>query len=83
MVVKTAGIKYFWASQKYHDLTIFTLKNWTLAVAMQQYLGGISDSGSLPLKSAAAVSTALPLLVVILSYQKHLIKGITAGSVKG
>ena len=83
MVVKTAGIKYFWASQKYHDLTILTLTNWTLAVAMRQYLAGISDSGSLPLKSAAAVSAALPLLVVILFYQKHLIKGIFAGSVKG
>tara|TARA_B100000953_G_scaffold8666_1_gene7694 strand:- start:174 stop:1181 length:1008 start_codon:yes stop_codon:yes gene_type:complete len=70
----------------YHEfllVRILTLKNWTLAVAMQQYLGGISDSGSLPLKSAAAVSAALPLLVVILFYQKHLIKGITAGSVKG
>ncbi len=70
----------------YHEfllVRILTLKNWTLAVAMQQYLGGISDSGSLPLKSAAAVSAALPLLVIILIYQKHLIKGITTGSVKG
>ena len=70
----------------YHEfllVRILTLKNWTLAVVIQQYLGGISDSGSLPLKSAAAVSAALPLLVVILFYQKHLIKGITAGSVKG
>ena len=70
----------------YHEfllVRILTLKNWTLAVAMQQYLGGISDSGSLPLKSAAAVSAALPLLVIILFYQKHLIKGITTGSVKG
>jgi|TARA_B100000929_G_scaffold81685_1_gene63749 multiple sugar transport system permease protein len=70
----------------YHEfllVRILTLKNWTLAVAMQQYLGGISDSGSLPLKSAAAVSAALPLLIIILFYQKNLIKGITAGSVKG
>tara|TARA_B100000678_G_scaffold161118_1_gene134675 strand:- start:186 stop:1193 length:1008 start_codon:yes stop_codon:yes gene_type:complete len=70
----------------YHEfllVRILTLKNWTLAVVIQQYIGGISDSGSLPLKSAAAVSAALPLLVVILFYQKHLIKGITAGSVKG
>ena len=70
----------------YHEfllVRILTLKNWTVAVAMQQYLGGISDSGSLPLKSAAAVSAALPLLVIILFYQKHLIKGITTGSVKG
>jgi len=70
----------------YHEfllVRILTLKNWTLAVAMQQYLGGISDSGSLPLKSSAAVSAAIPLLIVILFYQKNLIKGITAGSIKG
>jgi ABC-type glycerol-3-phosphate transport system permease component len=70
----------------YHEfllVRILTLTNWTLAVAMGQYLGGISDSGSLPLKSAAAVSAALPLLIVVLIYQKHLIKGMTAGAVKG
>lgn len=70
----------------YHEfllVRILTLKNWTLAVAMGQYLGGISDSGSLPLKSAASVSAALPLLVVVLLYQKHLIRGMTAGAVKG
>ncbi|MEE8119963.1 MAG: carbohydrate ABC transporter permease [Anaerolineales bacterium] len=70
----------------YHEfllLRILTFSNWTLAVAMQQYLGGISDSGSLPLKSAAAVSGALPLLIVVLVFQKQLVKGLSAGAVKG
>ncbi len=70
----------------YHEfllVRILTLTNWTLAVAMQQYLGGISDSGSLPLKSAAAVSAALPLLIVVLIFQKQLVKGLSAGAVKG
>lgn len=70
----------------YHEfllVRILTLTNWTLAVAMQQYLGGISESGSLPLKSAAAVSAALPLLIVVLLFQKHLVKGLAAGAVKG
>lgn len=70
----------------YHEfllLRMLTLKNWTLAVAMQQYIGGVSESGSLPLKSAAAVSAALPLIVLIIIFQKHLVKGLTAGSVKG
>ena len=70
----------------YHEfllLRILTLTNWTLAVSMQQYLGGVSESGSLPLKSAAAVSAALPLIVVILIFQKHLVKGLSAGAVKG
>ncbi len=70
----------------YHEfllVRILTLTNWTLAVAMQQYLGGISESGSLPLKSAAAVSAALPLLIVVIIFQKQLVKGLSAGAVKG
>ncbi len=70
----------------YHEfllVRILTLTNWTLAVAMQQFLGGISESGSLPLKSAAAVSAALPLLIVVLIFQKQLVKGLSAGAVKG
>ncbi len=70
----------------YHEfllVRILTLTNWTLAVAMQQYIGGISESGSLPLKSAAAVSAALPLLIVVLIFQKQLVKGLSAGAVKG
>ncbi len=70
----------------YHEfllVRILTLTNWTLAVAMQQYLGGISDSGSLPLKSAASVSAALPLLIVVIIFQKQLVKGLSAGAVKG
>ena len=70
----------------YHEfllVRILTLTNWTLSVAMQQYLGGISDSGSLPLKSAAALSAALPLLIVVIIFQKQLVKGLSAGAVKG
>ena len=70
----------------YHEfllVRILTLTNWTLAVAMQQYLGGISDSGSLPLKSAAAVSASIPLILVILIFQKQMVKGLAAGAVKG
>ncbi len=70
----------------YHEfllVRILTLTNWTLAVAMQQFLGGISESGSLPLKSAAAVSAALPLVIIVLIFQKQLVKGLSAGAVKG
>lgn len=70
----------------YHEfllVSIITQSNWTLAVAMRQFLPGISVSGSLPLQSAAAVSAALPLVIVVLIFQKQLVKGLTAGSVKG
>jgi multiple sugar transport system permease protein len=70
----------------YHEfllVSILTQSNWTLAVAMRQYLGGISVAGSLPLQSAAAVSAALPLAIVVLIFQKHLVKGLASGAVKG
>ena len=70
----------------YHEfllVSILTQSNWTLAVAMRQFLPGISVAGSLPLQSAAAVSAALPLVIVVLIFQKQLVKGLSAGSVKG
>jgi len=70
----------------YHEfllVSILTQSNWTLAVAMRQYLPGISVAGSLPLQSAAAVSGALPLAIVVLIFQKQLVKGLSAGAVKG
>ena len=70
----------------YHEfllVSILTQSNWTLAVSMRQFLGGISVAGSLPLQSAAAVSAALPLVIVVLIFQKQLVKGLSAGAVKG
>ncbi len=82
-IISTALFTLVLAYHEFLLVRILTLKNWTLAVAMQQYLGGISDSGSLPLKSAAAVSAAIPLLIVVLIFQKQLVKGLTAGAVAG
>jgi len=82
-IISTALFTLVLVFHEFLVLRILTFKNWTLSVAMQQYLGGISDSGSLPLKSAAAVSAALPLLIVVLIFQKQLVKGLAAGAVKG
>jgi multiple sugar transport system permease protein len=82
-IIATALFTLVLAYHEYLLVRILAQSNWTIAVAMTQYLGGVSVAGSLPLQSAAAVSGALPLLIVVLIFQKQLVKGLSAGAVKG
>ncbi|HZQ05731.1 MAG TPA: carbohydrate ABC transporter permease [Anaerolineae bacterium] len=70
----------------YHEfllVKILTLSNWTLSVAMAQFLPGISVAGSIPRQSAAAISATIPIVIVLLIFQKQLVKGLVTGAVKG
>ncbi len=70
----------------YHEfllVKILTLSNWTLSVAMAQFLPGISVAGSIPRQSAAAISATIPIVIVLLIFQKQLVKGLATGAVKG
>jgi len=82
-IIATALFTLVLAYHEYLLVRILASSNWTIAVAMTQYLGGVSVAGSLPLQSAAAVSGAIPLLIVVLIFQKQLVKGLSAGAVKG
>lgn len=55
---------------------------WTLPVAIVALTGG-EGSGSLTESAAAAVSITFPIIVLIVLFQKHLVKGLGAGAVKG
>ncbi len=70
----------------YHEfllVRILTQSNQTLTMAMSAYIGGISVPGSVPRQSAAAVISAIPLVIVVLIFQKQFVKGLSAGAVKG
>lgn len=70
----------------YHEfllVKILTLSNWTLSVAMAQFLPGVSVPGSIPRQSAAAISATIPIVIVLIIFQKHLVKGLASGAVKG
>ena len=82
-IIATALFTLVLAYHEFLLVSILTQSNWTLAVAMRQFLPGISVAGSLPLQSAAAISAALPLVIVVLIFQKQLVKGLSAGAVKG
>ncbi len=61
---------------------ILTQINWTLPVGIAQFTGG-EDPGHVTLAAAASVSVTLPILVVIIFFQKYLIRGLASGAVKG
>ena len=70
----------------YHEfilISILTQSKQTLTVAMTQFIGGVSVPGSVPRQAAAAVISVIPLVVVVLLFQKQFVKGIGAGAVKG
>jgi len=70
----------------YHEfilIRILTQSNQTLTVAMSQFIGGVSVPGSIPRQSAAAVVSVLPLILVVLIFQRQFVKGIGTGAVKG
>lgn len=70
----------------YHEfilVRILSQKNQTLTVSMSQYVGGISVPGGIPQQSAASLLAVIPLILVVLIFQKHFVRGIAEGAVKG
>lgn len=61
---------------------ILTQTNWTLPVGIAQFTGG-EDPGHITLAAAGSVSITIPIIFVIIFFQKHLIKGLAFGAVKG
>ncbi len=61
---------------------ILTQINWTLPVGIAQFTGG-EDPGHVTLAAAGSVSITLPILFVIIFFQKYLIRGLASGAVKG
>ncbi len=68
----------------YHEFLLVRVlmqEKWTLSVAITQFAGNEYAYSTVPF--AAAVSATIPLLIVILFFQKQLVKGLTAGAIKG
>ncbi len=61
---------------------ILTQTNLTLPVGIAQFTGG-EDPGHITLAAAGSVSITLPILFVIIFFQKYLIRGLASGAVKG
>lgn len=81
-IISTALFSLLLAYNEFLLVRVLTQSNWTLPVAISRYTGG-EDPRHLTLAAAASVSATLPIMLVILFFQKHLVKGLAAGAVKG
>ncbi len=61
---------------------ILTQSNWTLPVAIAAYTSG-EDASHLSIAAAGSISITLPIIFVIIFFQKYLIKGLASGAIKG
>ncbi len=81
-IVATALFTLLLAYNEFLLVRILTQTNWTLPVAISRFTGG-EDPRHLTLAAAASVSATVPIVIVILFFQKQLVKGLAAGAVKG
>ncbi len=81
-IISTALFTLLLAYNEFLLVRILTQTNWTLPVAISRFTGG-EDPRHLTLAAAASVSATIPIIIVILFFQKNLVKGLAAGAVKG
>ena len=81
-IISTALFTMLLAYSDFLLVRILTQSNWTLTVAISKYAAG-EDPGHITLAAAAAVSAAVPIIIVVFIFQGQLVKGLTAGAVKG
>lgn len=86
-IISTSLFTMLLAYNEFLLVRLLTQLNWTLPVAISRFAAGGSASPSvaarLGLSAAASVSATIPIIVLILFFQKNLVKGLTAGAVKG
>jgi multiple sugar transport system permease protein len=81
-IISTALFSLLLAYNEFLLVRLLTQTNWTLPVAISRFTGG-EDPRHLTLAAASAVSATIPIILVILFFQKNLVKGLAAGAVKG
>lgn len=83
--VLTAGVFSFLLA--YNDYLVCALlldaQNQTMVPAITQYFNRETTATDQMRAIAAAVSITLPLIVLVLAFQRRLVEGLTAGAVKG
>lgn len=83
-ILATVGIlKFLWTWNDYQNPLIFLMspKLFTIPLGMQAFQAEFASSYSVMMM--AAVSAIIPLLILFILLQKHVINGITVGGVKG
>ena len=73
---------YVWNEYIYAVTFMTGSENFTLATGLYSLQAG-EMSGSWPVFAAASLVISLPVLVIFLYVQRHMVSGLTAGGVKG
>jgi multiple sugar transport system permease protein len=81
-IISTALFTLLLAYNEFLLVRLLAQTLWTLPVAISRYTGG-EDPRHLTLAAASAVSVTIPIMLVILFFQKNLVKGLASGAVKG
>lgn len=81
-IIATSLFTMLLAYNEFLFVRVLAVTEWTLPVAISALTGGDS-AGTVTEAAAASVSITLPIVIVILIFQKHLVKGLGAGAVKG
>ncbi|CAN5773766.1 hypothetical protein BH24ACT5_BH24ACT5_00880 [soil metagenome] len=81
-IIATGLFTLLLAYNEYLFVRVLAPTNWTLPVAIVSLTGGES-SRTITEGAAASVSITIPIVIVIVLFQKHLVKGLGAGAVKG
>ena len=81
-IIATALFSLLLAYNEFLLVRLLTQTNWTLPVAISRFTGG-EDPRHLTLAAASAISATIPIVLIILFFQRHLVKGLAAGAVKG
>jgi len=82
-IVATSLFTLLVVYQEFILISILAQTKQTITVAMASFIGGVGDQGGIPLQSAAAIISVVPIVLVVLIFQKQFVKGIGAGAVKG
>ena len=81
-IIATSLFTLLLAYNEFLFVRVLAPTNWTLPVGIVSLAGGESSTG-ITEAAAAAISITLPIVIVIILFQKHLVKGLGSGAVKG
>lgn len=64
-------------------VAVLSEHNQTMVPRIQSFLGSVQESGQLMYAVAAVVSTIVPLIILVMFFQRRIVSGLTTGAVKG